>query len=142
MFDGEFASLKAIEETKTIRVPKPHGVFKNGSEFLIVMEHLDLSYSSTQVELGTKLAKLHLNNIQKGHNEDSSYVSKFGFDIPTCCGSIPQKNTWTDSWTDFYTSKLQEQINLIGQDSEVDKLWPKLREKIPHFFVFYCLYDF
>ena len=43
MFDGEFASLKAIEETDTIKVPKPIAVLQNGaSTTILVMEHLEL----------------------------------------------------------------------------------------------------
>lgn len=25
-------------------------------------------------------------------------VTQFGFEIPTCCGYIPQDNTWQSSW--------------------------------------------
>ena len=27
-----------------------------------------------------------------------SYVDKFGFHVTTCCGFIPQDNSWTDDW--------------------------------------------
>lgn len=58
MFDGELASLQAIEATKTIKVPKPIAsldMSKNGA--ILVMEHLDLSYSRNQALLGTQIAK-------------------------------------------------------------------------------------
>ncbi len=101
MFEGEFASLKAIEETNTILVPHATAVLDNPNESgaMLVMTHLDLKHCSNQGELGTQLARLHLHNLEKGINGDSDYVSRFGFDMPTCCGSIPQANTWSDSWT-------------------------------------------
>ena len=43
MFDGEFASLTKINETGTIRVPKPIKVFNKDSEVYLVMEYLDMS---------------------------------------------------------------------------------------------------
>ena len=136
MFNGELASLQAIENTKTIRVPKPYGVLQDKDTHFIVMEHLDLGYgsSSIQAKLGTNLAQMHLYNLNQKET-NPSYVSKFGFDVPTCCGSIAQSNTWTDSWVEFYSAKLQEQIDLVSNDdSELEKVWPKLKEKIPDFF--------
>ena len=40
---------------------------------------------------------------------DKQYISKFGFDVPTCCGIIPQDNTWQDDWVvcDFFSSYLK-----------------------------------
>ena len=133
MFEGELASLQAIENTKTIKVPKPYGVLQDGDTHYIVMEHLDLGYGSCQAKLGTDLAQMHLNNLQK--EDHPGYVSRFGFDRPTCCGSIAQSNTWTDTWVGFYTAKLQEQIDLLTQnDADVNEYWPKLKEKIPTYF--------
>ena len=58
MFDGEFASLKAIEETDTIKVPKPIAVLQNGAgTTMLVMEHLELKNCSNQAALGTQLAR-------------------------------------------------------------------------------------
>jgi len=94
MFNGEFESLKAIEETQTIKVPHPITVLENPTVdggYMLIMEHLDLKHCSEQSKLGKKLAKLHLINIQKGISKSPDYVDKFGFDVPTSCGSIPQK---------------------------------------------------
>ena len=54
--------------------------------------------------------RLHLHNAEqmskaareegfvgKGGNRD--YVDKFGFHAVTCCGYLPQDNTWESSWT-------------------------------------------
>lgn len=58
MFDGEMASLKAIEETNTIKVPHPIAVLERPKGgHMLVMEHLDLKGCKNQGELGTKLAE-------------------------------------------------------------------------------------
>ena len=63
MFNGEFESLKAIEESQTIKVPHPIAVLENptGGGHMLVMEHLDLKHCSEQTKLGTKLAEYVLN---------------------------------------------------------------------------------
>ena len=63
----------------------------------------DLYYSSEDLNCGylskyLDSFRLHLDNINKGKYGSPDYVDKFGFDIPTSCGSIPQKNTWCDNW--------------------------------------------
>ena len=80
---------------------------------------------------------MHLHNIQKGISKSPDYVDKFGFKVPTSCGSIPQKNNWCDNWPEYYASKLEEQIEMIQRDyddKEVKQLWPKLKSKLPTFF--------
>ncbi len=61
----------------------------------------------------TAFHRLHLHNEEVGRQQkrgessvhqqtdasgDPSYVDKFGFHVTTCCGFIPQDNTWCDDW--------------------------------------------
>ena len=61
----------------------------------------------------TVVFRMHLHNEElrkKGEKKGSSvhkhgtegtsgvYVDKFGFHATTCCGYIPQDNSWTDDW--------------------------------------------
>ena len=59
MFDGEYASLKAISSTKTIKCPSPHIVVDNPSGgAVIVMEYINMLSLNKQSELfGEQLAK-------------------------------------------------------------------------------------
>ena len=58
MFDGEFASLAAIQATNTVRCPKPEMVIPNNEGALLVMEHLDLRGSGKySAQLGEQLAR-------------------------------------------------------------------------------------
>ena len=47
-------------------------------------------------ELGKRLAK------SEGHvgaaETDVKHVTKFGFQVNTCCGFLPMNNEWKDDW--------------------------------------------
>lgn len=144
MFEGEQASLAAIAATRTVRVPQPVVVADNpdGPGSILVMEHLDMKYLRDQAGLGRDLARLHLHNRQRDATallntspDDSTLVRvhQFGFDTATYCGSSRQSNNWQSSWSDFYTTKLQEQVTQLN-DPELQPLWQQLKSKLPSFF--------
>ncbi|KAF7659952.1 hypothetical protein LDENG_00290550 [Lucifuga dentata] len=155
MFDGEMASLEAILQTETVKVPKPVKVIeldKGGCVF--VMEHLDMrSLNKHSEHLGEQLADLHLHNkrqLEKQNKEQQTVgkgagqsevpvVEKYGFGITTCCGYIPQENEWQDDWVTFYSrQRLQHQINIVEKsygDREARELWAQLQLKIPQLFI-------
>ncbi|XP_054153338.1 ketosamine-3-kinase-like [Oppia nitens] len=152
MFSGEFESLKTIDDTHTIRVPKPLHVVPEirGSGGAIVMEYLNiLSLRQQSGRLGELLAQMHLfntllgNKIKKneswiGKNKDLDYISQFGFHVTTYCGSIAQNNDWEEDWIQFYArNKLKQQIDLIEKNEgnrELIELWSILQMKIDKFF--------
>uniref|UniRef100_A0A8C7H9T8 protein-ribulosamine 3-kinase n=2 Tax=Oncorhynchus TaxID=8016 RepID=A0A8C7H9T8_ONCKI len=103
MFDGELASLEAIVMTDTVKVPKPVKVIEldtGGAVF--VMEHVDMrGLSRHSKQLGERLADLHLHNQRRrdrqnkeqqtvGKGPDVPVIDQFGFQVPTCCGYLPQ----------------------------------------------------
>lgn len=98
MFCGELEGLKAICNTNTIAAPNPiaTGCTDNG-QYFIVIDYLKMSSLNKKClsELGSQLADLHMFNLQ----ENQPHIDKFGFHIETCCGFLPQNNTWTDDWT-------------------------------------------
>ena len=126
-------SLAEIESTNTIQVPHPIAVTDNpeGPGTILVMEYLDMKYLSNQAALGEALAKLHLHNRSREGKE--GYVDKFGFEIKTCCGFIPQDNSWQGDWVTYYKAKLEEQVNLT-KDKELLGIWPRFQEKIGDYF--------
>ncbi|KAL7989340.1 hypothetical protein Chor_012006 [Crotalus horridus] len=154
MFDGEMASLAAILQTKTVKVPKPIKVIDlSEGGALFVMEHLDMRSLNRQAEkLGIQLADLHLHNqklgeklkkdantIGKSKNQtDIQFVEEFGFHSVTCCGYLPQVNDWQQDWVNFFTrQRIQPQMDLIEKNSgdrEARELWAQLQVKIPSLF--------
>lgn len=97
MFNGELEGLKAICSTETVAAPRPlaTGTINNGDSF-IVMEYLNMASLSTKssIELGNQLADMHMFNLRG----KEPTVNQFGFHVETCCGFIPQNNTWTNNW--------------------------------------------
>lgn len=97
MFNGELEGLMAICSTNTISAPYPvtTGCTNSGQHF-IVMDYWEMRSLSKRCtsELGSQLADMHMFNLQ----ESQPRINKFGFHIETCCGFIPQNNTWTDDW--------------------------------------------
>ncbi|KAJ6655047.1 hypothetical protein lerEdw1_006100 [Lerista edwardsae] len=120
MFNGEMASLTAILQTQTVKVPKPIKVIDlpEGST-LFVMEHLDMK--------------------GKGREQtDIQFVEKFGFHTVTCCGYLPQMNDWQQDWITFFArQRIQPQMDMIEKnsgDKEARELWAKLQLQIPSLF--------
>ncbi|CAD7668443.1 unnamed protein product [Nyctereutes procyonoides] len=154
MFEGEMASLTAILRTDTVRVPKPIKVLDvPGGGSALVMEHVDMrALDSHAARLGTQLADLHLENkrlgetlrkeastVGKGGGQvDRAFVDKFGFDVVTCCGYLPQVNDWQDDWVTFYArQRIQPQMDMVEKgsgDREARELWSALQLKIPDLF--------
>lgn len=150
MFDGEYRSLECLYAADIVHVPKPIKVIdlpEGGSA--LAMQHIQINGLSSQAgKLGELMARLHLQNseiIEKskksenfvGKAEKLTPVTQFGFDIDTCCGFLPQNNTWQSSWPVFYAQKLKQQFDLVEKDSgdkEARELWSKLQLKLPSFF--------
>ncbi|KAM9638516.1 fructosamine-3-kinase isoform 2-T2 [Morphnus guianensis] len=154
MFEGEMASLEAIQKTNIVRVPQPIKIIDlPGGGAMFVMEYLKMKHlNKYSSKLGEQIADLHLynqklgeklrkegNTIGKGagHSE-SQYVDKFGFHTATCCGYIPQVNEWQSDWPSFFIRhRLQAQLDLIEKDygdREARELWSQLKLKIPEMF--------
>ncbi|XP_062979313.1 fructosamine-3-kinase isoform X2 [Elgaria multicarinata webbii] len=147
MFEGEMASLRAIQDTNTIRVPLPIKVMDlPGGGAAFAMEYLKMkSLSKYSAKLGEQVADLHLynhklgeklkkeeNTVGKGAGQtDSHYVDKFGFHTVTCCGYIAQVNEWQSDWPTFFIRhRLQAQMDLIERDfgdREARELWSQLK---------------
>lgn len=150
MFRGEAASLKAMYETNTVRVPKPIDVVNLGAHgWGLITEYIDMGGGSRQdlVELGTQLARMHKYNedrlaessrsgsfVGSSASEDSykDGVKQFGFHTVTCCGFLPQKNDWCDDWATFFIrNRLKMQVDLLIEKGNRDVLsvWPELERK-------------
>uniref|UniRef100_A0A8C6ENN1 protein-ribulosamine 3-kinase n=1 Tax=Marmota marmota marmota TaxID=9994 RepID=A0A8C6ENN1_MARMA len=148
MFEGEMSSLTAILKTDTVKVPKPIKVLgAPGGGSMLVMEHLDMRYLSSQAaKLGAQLADLHLDNkklgetflkeagtVGKGGGQaERPFVGKFGFDVVTCCGYLPQVNDWQEDWVMFYAQqRIQPQMDMVEKksgDREALELWSALQQ--------------
>ena len=120
---GEYESLNAIHEAVPNLCPGAfsHGPLSEGSDrFYLATDFLDLfpSRSSKGETLASKIARLHSAPVPE------KYSGKFGFPVPTCCGSTVQDNTWEDTWADFFGKRrlmmiLEESERKNGPNSEL-----------------------
>ncbi|XP_015907505.1 ketosamine-3-kinase [Parasteatoda tepidariorum] len=147
LFEGEIAGLRAIHNTKTVRVPTPIEIVELSKGLCLVMEYVDMrSLTKAAIELGDELAKMHLHNrslksneasIHKNTNDGVQYIDQYGFHCPTYCGRIIQDNTWKENWAEFFAQKIDSQLKLIESDyadREARELWSELSLKVPNFF--------
>ena len=154
MVSGEFASLQAIRDTNTVRVPEPVcTVFApDASSAVLVMEYLSLNRIRSYKLLGEHMKRLHGHNESLrlaeqsrvttiggyNNNQPADYVQEFGFDVTTCCGSIPMNNEWHPDWESFFArNRLAEQLALIEEkfsDRLAIQYWSELQILLPRFF--------
>ena len=77
-------------------------------------------------EFCKKLAALH----QLGVSPNG----KFGFHVVTYNGNLPQENSFTDTWEEFFVNGLKHMFTLnfkvAGSSSELEDLMPSLFEKV------------
>ncbi|OAY72801.1 Protein-ribulosamine 3-kinase, chloroplastic [Ananas comosus] len=103
MFEGEALGLRAMYDTKSIRVPLPFkvGSLPTGGSF-IIMEFIEFGTSrGSQAESSPKCIK------------PQNPTRVFGFPVDNTIGSTPQINTWTSDWIEFFAEhRLGYQLTL------------------------------
>ena len=112
MFFAESEGLKRIGATNSVRVPQILAAGVESGEQFLLMEWVQsgrASRSSLEV-LGARLAALHRNSARS-----------FGLDHDNYMGSLPQKNSYSDNWTDFFiNNRLLPQIELASNKGILD----------------------
>jgi len=127
MFEAEDKGLKALYQTKSIKVPQPIAYGVSGHECYFIISWLNLSGQPKGEVFGQKMAELHR------FTSDS-----FGFAIDNSIGSTPQLNQWSDNWIDFWQKqRLGYQLQLANKAGFGSRLYDmglKLVEQTPCFF--------
>lgn len=74
------------------------------------------------------VARLHTRSI------DKNPTGKFGFHKPTYNGTLEQKNTWTDTWEEFYAEEMRHMLKLEeearGPSEELQQLSGPFLDKV------------
>jgi len=93
MFAAEFDGLKALAETRTVRVPRPLVYGESEGQAWLAMERLELdgSKAGDLEQLGRQLAALH--RIPQPY---------YGWHRDNTIGSTPQRNPRADDWIAFW----------------------------------------
>jgi protein-ribulosamine 3-kinase len=121
MMEGEFAAMTELHKSLPGFVPKPYayGKFAAGNleTYFLIEEFIDLNDKIPEPnQLCSKLARLHRNSV--------SPTGKFGFEVTTCNGRMPQKTAgWEASWTKCFARMLQHVMEL---EMEANGVWEAL----------------
>src|ERR1700761_7635235 len=100
MVRGECESMRALYAVSPDMVPKPigYGTYESDpNTHFFLCEFVDLYDELPDVvDFCEKVADLHRRSMALSKN------GMFGFDVTTCNGTVPQNNTWNESWEAFY----------------------------------------
>ncbi len=132
-------SLNAIHAVDPTLCPASHahGALADSQGYFLVTEFLDLtgsrfSPSVANRSLAEKLAKLHVAPVP-GVSDESA--KRFGFPVPTACGSTMQDNTWSNSWAEFYANRrlrviIQQAERRNGNDEDLARWVERIASKV------------
>lgn len=95
VFGLEADGLMLLRASGAIRVPE---VIATHTDFL-ALEWIEPSRSTDPERLGRELADLH----RSGHQ-------RFGLDRDNYVGAVAQRNTWCDTWPEFYATRRLEPL--------------------------------
>lgn len=140
MFRGEHASLNAIADAVPNFCPRSrgHGALTDSpGKYFLATDFLELGASSkagagSGLSLAQKLARLHTTAAPAPADGGRP---RFGFPVPTCCGSTEQDNGWRDCWADFYANNRIRAIGRAcrktnGSDAEFDETLEAIAAKV------------
>ncbi|KAK7953381.1 hypothetical protein PG996_014272 [Apiospora saccharicola] len=132
MMEGTYMSEKLIHSFIPEHVPAPLAF--GSYESLPNMHYYICDYGDMTDDLpdparfGQTFAKLHLNSMGK------SPTGRYGFPLTTHLAFVPNDNTWTDTWSEWFSNAmkkmLEEEERSHGQDDKLDQLKEPLFAKV------------
>lgn len=107
LLESELEGLKILQNSSSIKIPEVYGLVDLDGYSLLFLEFIESGRRQTNFweNFGTKLAEMHLSSSRQ-----------FGFESDNFIGSLPQKNSWYDSWIHFFIEmRLRPQIKMAGE---------------------------
>lgn len=106
MLAAEADALRAIGETRAVRVPVVFAMGHAEAAAFLVLEWLAIVDGGRDAALGRALARLH-----------SHTAPRFGWHRDNTIGTTPQGNGWCDDWTTFFRDRrLAPQFELAARN--------------------------
>lgn len=130
VFEKEAAGLKALTECPAVHVPRVLQVGSHDEVEFLLLEYIENGAKAVNNDFGDQLAELH-----------RMTSSSFGWETDNYIGSLPQVNTPTSSWAEFF---IEHRLNVRVKElrdagtmsrSEVsifDSLASRFAERIPN----------
>ena len=114
VLQAEAASIASIRHAQVISTTNCIVCDFDESSAFLVMEFIALHSEGSHRELGQQLAQLH-----------RVTANRFGFDSDNFIGTTTQKNTWYESWVDFWVNcRLIPQLELAYKHGFEKQLKP------------------
>ncbi len=127
MFKAEAKGLTLLAQSKSMYIPEVIGTGEAGSHQFLVLEFINASYRTQHYwrDFGVQLAALH-----------QTTATFFGLEYDNYIGSLPQQNTFHNSWIDFFIhNRLEAQLRLAERSALADRLllrnFETLYKKLP-----------
>ena len=127
LFLAEQKGLQAIEDTKTIAVPRVHLAGELGGKAFLLMDFIESRRPNAKdyTHLGRDLAKLHLTS-----------SDQFGFSSDNFIGSLPQYNAWHADWAEFYwDERIAPQLELTRKNEALEEKYIPSKDRAIKIFV-------
>jgi len=124
MFEAEARGLEVLKNAAELSVPGVIGTGEAGDQAFLVLEYIDSRPLETDFweNFGRGLARLHKHTNQHFGLGHSNYI-----------GSLPQRNAFSGSWTDFFINeRIRPQLRLSRESGKTDK---ELEGKFERLFV-------
>ena len=128
--EGTFHSESLFYEYAPNHVPKPHawGSFKADPSTSFYL--CDFHDMADEVPEYQKFVSI----IVKIHKDSMGKKERYGFDLPTYLGNLPNDNTWQDSWETWFAQAMRQMFQIEemahGKDDELDVLKKDIFEKV------------
>lgn len=130
MMESAFYSESLFFSYLPSHVPEPHalGTYKHdpSTSFYLCVFH-DMTDDVPEYQKFVPI-------IVKVHKDTMGKQQRYGFDIPTYLGNIPNDNTWQDSWEVWFTQAMRQMFlieeDAHGKDDELNTLKEAIFEKV------------
>ena len=112
LFLAEQKGLQAIEDTKTIAVPRVHLAGELGGKAFLLMDFVESRRPNAKdyTHFGRDLANMHLVS-----------NDQFGFSSDNFIGSLPQSNAFHTDWAEFYwNERILPQLEIAKKNTALD----------------------
>lgn len=131
LFEKEARGMKVLKQANALTIPSVIGEGVYNATPFILLEFIEQGAPKGTFweEFGQSLAALHQN-----------HANQFGLDHDNYIGRLPQKNSWRDTWIDFFIeNRLEVQLGLAIYNGHVDHqfadrfrlMYPKLPGLLP-----------
>jgi len=131
MFEAEAAGLAVIQQSKSIRAPKPICYGKTNDFSYLVMEYISMQSGINQLTTGEQLAQMH-----------QTTQPLFGWERDNTIGSTPQLNQQHKNWVNFWKEqRLIPQLTLAKQKGYSNTAYDAGLKLVDHLELFFRQYQ-